>query len=225
VPAPTRSAPPTDEARPSDEARPTEEATPDEDAAKPRSPGTEEPGGDKQTVEPTPAEAEATTTAVKVTAEDEGGSSPWVWWLLAALAVGAVAAVTALVVRTRGKHRWLEELRTVVDEVGWFAHELLPELLRSTTLDQVVGGWNVASGRVGAAEDRLTALEASAPTDADQARARTLRDAVRRARQRLDSLALVAPHDTWALDLDDVMDDLETALVPSATPPGHTPQG
>ena len=174
-------------------------------------------GGGQQSAEPeaTPEEA----------APDEADGTPaWVWWLLAAIVLAAVAGTIAAVVHARRKHRWREELAATEGDVGWFARELLPDLRRSTSLDQVVGGWHVGSARVGAAEDRLTALEDSAPTDEDRTRARTLRDAVRQARQRLDSLALVAPHDTWAADLDEVIADLEVALGPPAPPPNHAPQ-
>ena len=106
----------------------------------------------------------------------------------------------------------------IEEEVNWFARELLPELRQSRSLDQVVGGWEVGSTRVGHAEDQLTVLESSAPSETDGARAQTLRDAVRTARQRLDSLTTVAPHETWALDLDEVASALEAALGPAPRP-------
>ena len=70
----------------------------------------------------------------------------------------------------------------------------------------------MASTRVEAAEDRLTILESSAPSEAEGSRARALRDDVRLAAQRLDALAVVAAHDTWVLELDAVAADLEAAL-------------
>jgi hypothetical protein len=86
-------------------------------------------------------------------------------------------------------------------------------------LDQVVGGWNVASARVEAVEDRLTILESSAPSEGEGSRAVALRDAVRLATQRVDALAVVAPHHTWVLELDAVAADLEAALgIPTPTP-------
>lgn len=139
--------------------------------------------------------------------------------LLAVVIFGALAGGTVVWFRSRRKHRWLTDLRAAEEEVEWFAHGLLPELRRATSLDQVVGGWNVASARVGAAEDRLTILESSAPSEAEGSRARALRDAVRLAAQRLDALAVVAAHDTWVLELDAVAADLEAALGIPRPPP------
>ena len=140
------------------------------------------------------------------------------WWLLAALVLAALAGGAAAWARARRRNGWRADLRSAEDEVSSFARVLLPELRQSRSLDQVVGGWDVGSTRVGAAEDRLTVLEASAPSDVDGSRAQTLRDAVRTARQRLDSLTVVAPHETWALDLDEVASDLEVALGPAPQP-------
>ena len=168
--------------------------------------------------------AEPEATPQESGPDEADGTPAWVWWLLAAIVLAAVAGTIAAVVHARRKHRWREELAATEGEVSWFARELLSDLRRSTSLDQVVGGWHVGSARVEAAEDRLTALEDSAPTDADRTRARTLRDVVRLARHRLDSLALGAPHVTWAADLDEVIADLDVALGPPAPPPDHAPE-
>jgi hypothetical protein len=223
VPEPTRSV---EVPEPTRTPRPTEDTKPTEDTEAPRPDRTQEPGdgagqgGDAQDQQSPEPEA----TPEEATPDEADGTPAWVWWLLAAIFLAAVAGTIAAVVHARRKHRWREELAATEGDVGWFARELLPDLRRSASLDQVVGGWHVGSARVEAAEDRLTALEDSAPTDPDRTRARTLRDAVRQARQRLDSLALVAPHDTWAADLDEVIADLEVALGPPAPPPNHAPQ-
>jgi hypothetical protein len=52
--------------------------------------------------------------------------------------------------------------------VAWFARVLVPELCQSGSLDQVEGGWTVGANRISAVEDRLTALEGSAPDDASR---------------------------------------------------------
>jgi hypothetical protein len=228
VPTPTRSA---EVPAPTRTSRPTEDTQPTEDTDAPKPDRTQEPGdgagqgGDEEGTGEEGAGAEgqqspeAEATPQEATPDEAAGTPAWVWWLLAAIVLAAVAGTIAAVVHARRKHRWREELAATEGDAVWLARELLPDLRRSTSLDQVVGGWHVGSARVEAAEDRLTALEDSAPTDENRTRARTLRDAVRRARQRLDSLALGAPHDSWALDLDEMVADLEAALGTPALPP------
>ncbi len=72
--------------------------------------------------------------------------------------------------------------------MAWFGRELLPQLQQTGTPDALAGGWQVSAARVGAVEDRLTGLEASAPDEQRAARARTLRDAVRTSRTDVESL-------------------------------------
>ena len=228
VPEPTRTSRPTEDTKPTEDTeapRPDRTQEPGDGAGQGGAEGTDQEGsgeGDADAEDQQSAEPEATPE--DATPDEAAGTPAWVWWLLAASVLAAVAGTIAAVVHARRKHRWREELAATEVDVGWFARELLPNLRRSTSLDQVVGGWHVGSARVGAAEDRLTALEASAPTDEDRTRARTLRDAVRQARQRLESLALVAPHDSWALDLDEIVAGLEVTLGPPAPPPNHAPQ-
>jgi hypothetical protein len=96
--------------------------------------------------------------------------------------------------------------------MAWFARVLVPELRQAGSADQVAGGWAVGSSRVSAVEDRLTALEASAPDDAGRAWARTLRDAVRAARDHMQELTGSGAGDTLLRDLDAVAAELEAAL-------------
>ena len=133
-----------------------------------------------------------------------------------------------LVLRSRRRNAWDQELAAEEAEVSWLARELLPELRRAASREEVAGGWTVSQGRVSAAEDRLTVLESSAPDEPRGARARVLRDASRAARAQLQRIVGPGPHDTWALDLDAIIIDLETALRPapaptSATAPPDTP--
>ena len=97
-------------------------------------------------------------------------------------------------------------------EVEWFARELIPQLRRSGSIDRAAGGWQVALPRVAAAEDQLTALESSAPDQQDAASARQLREAVRSARAKMETLSGPGTHDEWALDLDEVEDLLVAVL-------------
>jgi hypothetical protein len=102
-------------------------------------------------------------------------------------------------------------------EVVWFARVLVPALRLAESLDQAAGGWTVGSSQVAVLEDRLTALEATAPDDASRTRVLTLRDAVRTARSRLHGLLTAGHVDTLQRDLDAVAADLERALeVPPA---------
>ena len=135
-------------------------------------------------------------------------------WVLA-LMVAAVVAGALLLIRSRKRHAWLEQLQAAEAEVAWFSGELIPQLRSSGSVDRVVGGWQVAAPRVAAAEDQLTGLESSARTDEDTARARQLRDAVRSARRKVDTLSGVGVHDEWVLDLDDAQAQLMAALAPA----------
>ena len=135
-------------------------------------------------------------------------------WVLAVMLASVVAGAW-LLMRSRKRHAWLEQLQAAEAEVAWFSGELIPQLRSSGSVDRVVGGWQVAAPRVGAAEDQLTGLESSARTDEDTARARQLRDAVRSARRKVDTLFGVGVHDEWVLDLDDAQAQLLAALGPA----------
>ena len=76
-------------------------------------------------------------------------------------------------------------------------------------------GKSVLSRRVSDLEDRLTALEATAPDEASRLRARTLRDAVRTGRRRVSVLITAGQVGTLGPDLDEVAADVDRALVTS----------
>ena len=141
--------------------------------------------------------------------------SPAVWVALAVLALAA-AVGTWLLVRARRRRDWLTRLTATRAEVEWFARELIPQLRASGSVDRVAGGWQVAMPRVVSTEDQLTVLESSASGPADAARARQLRDAVRSASEKMETLSGPAKHDEWALDLDDVAALLVAALGPTS---------
>jgi hypothetical protein len=96
--------------------------------------------------------------------------------------------------------------------VAWFARVLFPELGQSGSLDQVEGGWTVEANRIAAVEDRLTVLEASAPDDAARTWTRTLRDAVRVSRGRVEELLQAGDPEAISPTLNEVAAELEVAL-------------
>jgi len=96
--------------------------------------------------------------------------------------------------------------------VGWFARVLVPELGQSGSLDQVDGSWTVEASRIAAVEDRLTILQASAPDDATRTGTRTLRDAVRVSRGRVEELLQAGDPEAIFRTLNEVAAELEAAL-------------
>lgn len=217
LPSPTRSPDDSDPAElPSVTRSPDRSDIPDEET-----PTGAEPSAEPTTEPPAPGSSEK---AADASAEDEDVPA-WVWWLVGALVAGTAVGLP-LLVRARRRGRWRHELAAVEPEVAWFARVLLPELRQVGSLEQVAGGWTGGENRVVAAEDRLTALEPTAPSEPDRERARSLRDAVRLARGRVQQIAAPGLHDTWALDLDAVIADLEAALGPPAgttSPAGERP--
>ena len=96
--------------------------------------------------------------------------------------------------------------------MGWFARVLVPELGQSGSLDQVDGSWTVEASRIAAVEDRLTILQASAPDDATRTGTRTLRDAVRVSRGRVEELLQAGDPEAIFRTLNEVAAELEAAL-------------
>ncbi|TKK78085.1 hypothetical protein FDA38_23595 [Kribbella jiaozuonensis] len=145
--------------------------------------------------------------------------------MLAAIVV-ALAVGIPLLVRSRRRQAWRDDLASGEDEVAWFARGLIPELRRQPSPAQAAGAWNVESSRVVAAEDKLTVLEQSAPDEAAGTRARTLRDAIRAARSDIENLLASATAISMPRDLDAVAARLEQALGqprPTTTTPPAPP--
>jgi len=219
LPTPTRSIDRTEDPElPSPTRSPEQSESPSEPAVEPSSePPAEEPA--TETPSPTAEETEesgGTAADEPAQAEDEGVPT-WVWWLLGAMLVGAAVAIP-LAIRARRRSAWQQELVDEEGELAWFARELLPGLRQAGSREQVAGGWAVGQGRAAAAEDRLTVLESTAPDEAGRVRARSLRDAARQARAHMDRLTGPESPDTWALDLDRIIADLEMALRPAPVP-------
>ena len=241
LPSPTRSpdrtTEPTDESSATRTAAPspTEAPTTSQPTRTPTSaPTTSKPTSTETSSEPAPVETTSVTPSPEVSpsagdsspaadeASSDDGVPPWVWWLLAALVVVGGAVGALLAARARRRRRWRQDFDSARAEVAWLAREHVPQLRDSGSLERVAGGWQVGLPRVTALEDRLTVLESSTTNQVDAAAARGLRDAVRTAHTRVDSLTAGEPRATWALDLDEVIATLESALSPTA-PPGAAP--
>lgn len=136
----------------------------------------------------------------------------WAWWLLAGL--GLLGAVLALILVPRARRRssWDADLAAAEQEARWLDRELLPQLQRAGSPDEVAGGWQVAAGRVTLIEDRLTGLESVAPDEARVSRARVLRDAVRAAHHGMDTAVVSRDPTTLARDLAAVASQLSATL-------------
>jgi hypothetical protein len=124
----------------------------------------------------------------------------------------ATAIATPLLVRAHRRQVWRADFSAAEQEVAWFARGLVPELGQSRSLDQLEGAWTVGVNRIAAVEDRLTALESSAPDDITRTGTRTLRDAVRASRGRLDELLQSGNADAISPTLNEVAAGLEAAL-------------
>jgi len=163
--------------------------------------------------------APTASPSVQPSSSESSGPPSWLWWVLAAVVVLALVIGVLLVVRSRRRAKfWRDDLASAEGEVAWFARSLIPELRRLGSPAEVAGGWNIAASRITAVEDKLTALEPSAPDDAAQNRARSLRDAVRTARGRIDGLLTSPGPVLVSQGLDAVAADLEQALRPPAPP-------
>jgi len=146
-----------------------------------------------------------------------GGSGQGWWWLVGVLVVGGGLATFLLVRRARGVRAWEEQLSGALDEVGWFARDLVPQLRRTGSPEGVVAGWSVGAPRVTALEDRLSELASTAPGDERRVRATTVRDAVREAREQMTTLVAEGARD-WPAGLDAAQAPLLATLVPPPEP-------
>jgi hypothetical protein len=177
----------------------------------------------EQTEEPDPPETSSPTSAgtgqsgegAAEEPPDEDGVPSWVWWLAGAVLVACAIAVP-LVRRARRRSTWTGGLEDAEREVAWLARDLLPTLRSARSREESAGGWAVSETRVAAAEDRLVVLESSAHDETGRMRARMLRDAVRRARARIQALVGPGAGGNWVRDIDAVIADLELALDPTA---------
>ena len=176
------------------------------------------------TVTPTPPSATTSIVSAQPTSTTTE-SSAWPWWLLGAALIAVAVAVPLLLAARRRRNSWNAQLMAATGEIVWFARQLIPQLQRDGSRDQVAGAWQVTRDRVSTLEDTLTGLQSTAPNEQEAARARDLRDAVREARTRIDAAAETTgpPVDitTTRYELGEARATLETALANSE--PGHRP--
>ena len=175
-----------------------------------------EPTETTSTTETAPTNAPTTSPSAQPTSAETDGAPSWLRWLLVALVIGLAVAIP-LLVRASHRREWRDELAAAENEVVWFARGLIPQLGQMGSLAEVAGGWNLAESRVAAVEDRLTALEPSAPDEDARLRALDLRDAVRAARGQIQGLLEAGRPVTMTQDLAAVATQLEQVL--AAAPP------
>jgi hypothetical protein len=149
---------------------------------------------------------------VTPTASDSSSTPAWLWWLIGAVVLAVVIVSAFLIRRNSRKQAWADRLASSEADVAWFARELIPQLSQAPSVQQIAGGWQISSGRIVAAEDRLTSLESTATDEVGRGQARILRDAVRSARARLDALAVVGDMGTAMSQLQAAAGELEAAL-------------
>lgn len=148
--------------------------------------------------------------------------------MLAAAAVLLAATIALLVVRRHRRRRaWADAFAAGVEQATWFARALMPSLAQAGSFEQLARTWQVSSAQVSAIEDQLTALESTAGEPDRAARARTLRDAVRSARVRVQTLLASADVSAARAVLATAAGEIEAAL--ASIPPvidasGRPPQ-
>ena len=165
-----------------------------------------------QPATPTPTPTVAQTEAVTPTSSSTSSTPAWLWWLIGAIVLAVIIVSAFLIRRNNRKQAWADRLSSSEADVAWFARELIPQLSQAPSVQQIAGGWRISSGRIVAAEDRLTSLESIATDEVGRGQARTLRDAVRGARARLDALAVVGDMGTAMSQLQAAAGELEAAL-------------
>lgn len=151
--------------------------------------------------QPDPVVTDDAITDPVEAAEDEGGF-PWWGWLLVALAVIALIAVIVALTRRRGGEDPDRDLaaqadgqlawaRSQVDEtlLRWRASQMAVPAAERDTDSEAARRWVGVDQRLGAAVDRLLALESGTSRDAVQESAFQLRTAAERYRSTLDTVA------------------------------------
>lgn len=208
---------------PGGETSPTASPQPSEQTtAPPTVEPTEPPTTRTAPVETETPEPQTPSTEPAASADSGTDVPPWLWWLVGAVVIGVGALIWLLVARGRRRRASRERLQEAEAEVAWIARGLLPQLRSTGSRDQAIGGWHVERPRVDAVVDRLTVLASSAGDLATAAHAGRLRDAVRSAQERMEHLGVEDRRDTWVLDVDEAVAQLESALAAPRTGSGRT---
>jgi hypothetical protein len=184
-------------------------------------------GPSEDGVETTPAVPEPSLTAAPsavaseaATASDSGdGDSSgdsgdvWAWVVVGVLLVAAALLAWLLDARSRRRRTWEEGFVAARARVAWVGRELIPGLQATGSPDRAAGGWLLAQPQVTQIEAELAALQSSATTGRELARARTVGDAMRAVRAGIESAVVIGGTGSWTADLDTARIALETALV------------
>jgi len=93
-------------------------------------------------------------------------TSTWPWWLLAAGLIAIDVGTALLIAKRRRRNSWNAQLMSAIGEIVWFARQLIPQLQRDGSRDQLAGAWQVTRDRVSTLEDTLTGFHSTAPTEA-----------------------------------------------------------
>jgi len=163
--------------------------------------------------EETPAQAAPTQVAAE-TDETGDGTPAWVWWLLVAALVALAAGVWLMQRRSR-RQEWERGMAAAAGEATWVARGLVTELAQIPTPQQRALTWGAGSERVGALEERLARLAATASEPEAANRAQALGEAVRRAHIRLDQLVVAGDTGGLTDQLWATARDLEEAVARS----------
>jgi hypothetical protein len=151
--------------------------------------------------EPEPVVTDPATADPVEAAEDEGGF-PWWGWLLIALAVAALVAVIAALTRRRGGEDPDRDLAAQADgQIAWARSQVDEALLRwrasqigvpaaqRDTDSEAARRWAGVDQRLGAAVDRLLALESGTANDTVRDAVFQVRTATERYRSTLDTVS------------------------------------
>ncbi|WP_017932897.1 hypothetical protein [Nocardioides sp. Iso805N] len=149
-------------------------------------------------------------------AADDHTKTAWVWALVAALGVVAVALIVLLLARSRRRRAWDSDFRAAQAEVAWTARTVLPQVQAAGDPDRIASAWRALQPQIATLGDQLTVLGSSTRNHADAARARVLRDALRAAGTTVENATGGPRGGPWPEDINAAIIILESALASDA---------